>query len=104
MAGPKLPLASTFRMNSCKSVSKQRTLSPFRMNTCEKPGGGVETAKVNRRIGKAWKRKSGALRPVAVRQPRTKTHDYEMITNFLRAIHSVGLPTHISVLKCPRPS
>src|SRR3981189_744497 len=31
---------TTFRMNTCKSVSKQRTLSPFRMNTCEKPGGG----------------------------------------------------------------
>src|SRR5882762_11304637 len=30
---------TTFRMNTCKSVSKQRTLSPFRMNTCEKPGG-----------------------------------------------------------------
>src|SRR6267142_1465150 len=26
---------STFRMNTCKSVSKQRTLTPFRMNTCE---------------------------------------------------------------------
>src|SRR5882762_990450 len=25
-----------FRMNTCKSVSKQRTLSIFRMNTCEK--------------------------------------------------------------------
>src|SRR5258706_10229348 len=27
-------------MNTCKSVSKQRTLSSFRMNTCEKTGGG----------------------------------------------------------------
>src|SRR5712671_3969048 len=26
-------------MNTCKSISKQRTLSPFRMNTCEKTGG-----------------------------------------------------------------
>ena len=32
---------STFRMNTCKSVSKQRTLSPSRMNTCEKTGGGA---------------------------------------------------------------
>jgi hypothetical protein len=31
---------NTFRMNTCKSVSKQRTLTSSRMNTCEKPGGG----------------------------------------------------------------
>src|SRR5713101_655999 len=31
---------STFRMNTCKSVSKQTTLTPFRMNTYEKPGEG----------------------------------------------------------------
>src|SRR5712691_9340115 len=31
---------SLFRMNTCKSVSKQRTLTPFRMNTCEKRGEG----------------------------------------------------------------
>jgi hypothetical protein len=37
---PTHPLSvSTFRMNTCKSVSKQRTLSPFRMNTYAKPGG-----------------------------------------------------------------
>src|SRR5713101_8073835 len=29
-----------FRMNTCKSVSKQRTLTTFRINTYEKPGGG----------------------------------------------------------------
>ncbi len=34
------PQLTTFRINTCKSVSKQRTLAPFRMNTCEKPGGG----------------------------------------------------------------
>src|SRR5882762_4761425 len=28
-----------FRMNTCKSVSKQRTLTPFRMNTYAKPQG-----------------------------------------------------------------
>ncbi|SRR6266404_2475178 len=32
--------ATTFRINTCKSVSKQTTLSPFRMNTCEKTRGG----------------------------------------------------------------
>jgi len=32
--------AITFRINTCKSVSKQTTLSPFRMNTCEKTRGG----------------------------------------------------------------
>ena len=31
---------STFRMNTCKSVSKQRTLSTSRMNTYAKTGGG----------------------------------------------------------------
>ena len=36
---PTAPL-STFRMNTCKSVSKQRTLTPFRMNTYAKTGGG----------------------------------------------------------------
>src|SRR5712664_15298 len=33
------PLTS-FRINTCKSVSKQRTLTPFRMNTYEKTGVG----------------------------------------------------------------
>jgi hypothetical protein len=31
--------ASTFRINTCKSVSKQMTLTPFRMNTYGKPRG-----------------------------------------------------------------
>ena len=35
---PVIPL-STSRMNTCKSVSKQRTLSPFRMNTYAKTRG-----------------------------------------------------------------
>src|SRR5258708_32209463 len=34
-----LAYVSTFRMNTCKSVSKQKTLTPFRINTCEKPRG-----------------------------------------------------------------
>ena len=37
---PPLFALSTFRMNTCKSVSKQRTLSTSRMNTYEKTGGG----------------------------------------------------------------
>src|SRR5712692_8545799 len=32
-------IVSSFRMNTCKSVSKQRTLTTFRMNTYEKRGG-----------------------------------------------------------------
>src|SRR5260370_12610474 len=32
---------TTFRINTCKSVSKQRTLTPFRINTYEKPREGV---------------------------------------------------------------
>ena len=35
-----LPRVTTFRMNTCKSVSKQRTLTSSRMNTYENPGGG----------------------------------------------------------------
>ena len=34
-----LALVTTFRMNTCKSVSKQRTLTTFRMNTYAKPRG-----------------------------------------------------------------
>jgi hypothetical protein len=34
------PAPTTFRINTCKSVSKQRTLSPSRMNTYEKTGEG----------------------------------------------------------------
>ncbi len=33
----------SFRINTCKSVSKQTTLTSFRINTCEKPGGGGVT-------------------------------------------------------------
>jgi hypothetical protein len=32
--------ATTFRINTCKSVSKQRTLTPSRITTYEKPRGG----------------------------------------------------------------
>jgi hypothetical protein len=32
--------ASTFRMNTCKSITKQTTSTPFKINTYEKPGGG----------------------------------------------------------------
>src|SRR5882762_5332819 len=34
---------TTFKMNTCKSVSKQRTLSTCRMNTYAKTGGGGHT-------------------------------------------------------------
>jgi hypothetical protein len=37
---PPLFALCTFRMNTCKSVSKQRTLSTSRMNTYAKTGGG----------------------------------------------------------------
>src|SRR6266403_3952775 len=45
-----LPL-TPFRINTCKSVSKQRTLTTFRMNTYEKQGeggthGGVRTGHI----------------------------------------------------------
>jgi hypothetical protein len=33
------PPCNSFRIRTCKSVSKQRTLTPFGMNTYEKTGG-----------------------------------------------------------------
>ncbi len=39
---------TTFRINTCKSVSKQRTLTPFRMNTYKKQGeGGTQHFRVS---------------------------------------------------------
>src|SRR5258708_25246079 len=38
---PHKPGLTTFRINTCKSVSKQRTLTIFRMNTYEKQGEGM---------------------------------------------------------------
>jgi hypothetical protein len=37
-SAPAIPL-STFKMNTCKSASKERTLTPSRMNTYAKPRG-----------------------------------------------------------------
>jgi hypothetical protein len=37
-------IVTTFRINTCKSVSKQTTLTTFRINTYEKPGEGVPPA------------------------------------------------------------
>jgi len=34
------PIRKSFRINTCKSVSKQSTLTPFRINTYEKRGRG----------------------------------------------------------------
>src|SRR6266404_2325151 len=56
---------STFRINTCKSVSKQRTLTPCRMNTYEKPGGGgypVPRADLFRAIGSLHR--LGAIRSI----------------------------------------
>src|SRR5229473_6362295 len=41
---------TTFRINTCKSVSKQTTLTPFRMNTYEKPGGGGYARQRNQQL------------------------------------------------------
>ncbi len=38
---PRKPGLTTFRINTCKSVSKQRTLTIFRINTYEKQGEGM---------------------------------------------------------------
>ena len=34
------PALTLFRINTCKSISKQTTLTSIRINTCKKPGGG----------------------------------------------------------------
>src|SRR6266404_1796097 len=54
---PRCPL-STFRMNTCKSVSKQRTLTPFRMNTCEKTRGGEVIVNLNQHAPRSMARRS----------------------------------------------
>src|SRR5216684_964162 len=41
---------TTFRINTCKSVSKQTTLTPFRMKTYEKPGGGGYARQRNQQL------------------------------------------------------
>ena len=60
---PASPL-STFKINTCKSVSKQRTLSPSRMNTYVKPGGGGSIAAMSPCRGRA-------LRPASERSKRS---------------------------------
>src|SRR6266481_9449322 len=49
--GPSISRVTTFRINTCKSVSKQRTLTPFRINTYEKQGeGGTRLVPPGRQI------------------------------------------------------
>src|SRR5260221_8058060 len=43
-ASAPLPVTYSFRINTYKSVSKQRTLTPFRMNTYERQGEGGSMA------------------------------------------------------------
>src|SRR5579859_753967 len=39
VSGQERQPSKPFRINTCKSVSKQTTLTPFRINTYEKKGG-----------------------------------------------------------------
>src|SRR5712691_4408748 len=67
------PPLSTFRINTCKSVSKQRTLTSFRMNTCEKGGGGGVSAYGMRRSCRRFRGATTfhlALKGVTLRPPR----------------------------------
>ena len=53
---------TTFRMNTCKSVSKQRTLTTFRINTYAKTGGRGSTpfrALHHARTSAAWRPSHG---------------------------------------------
>src|SRR5260221_14395558 len=40
LLAPSKPSAKSFIIRTCKTVSKQSTLTPFRINTYEKTGGG----------------------------------------------------------------
>src|SRR5258708_26705827 len=40
LLAPSKPSANSFTIYTCKTVSKQSTLTPFRMNTYQKQGGG----------------------------------------------------------------
>src|SRR6267378_4417356 len=54
---------STFRMNTCKSVSKQSTLTAFRMNTYAKTGGRVPPVPTRHAVNSPFPRRSfGAIR------------------------------------------
>jgi hypothetical protein len=46
MNSPTTSDSNSLRINTSKSVSKQRTLSLFRMNTCERQGGGGLTKRL----------------------------------------------------------
>src|SRR5216684_28080 len=49
---------TTFRINTCKSVSKQRTLTPSRINTYKNTGEGVslQTARLRSLLSFRWLR------------------------------------------------
>jgi hypothetical protein len=56
---------SPFRMNTCKSASKQRTLTSFRMNTYEKQAGGGWLTRNPARISEGslvWKQQPAFVR------------------------------------------
>src|SRR5260370_37496843 len=69
---------TTFRINTCKSVSKQKTLTTFRINTYEKQGEGDQlllTRNPTRDLSSFPKRKSVLRSP-----PRRTTKDLVGIT------------------------
>jgi hypothetical protein len=70
------PPLTLFRINTCKSVSKQRTLTPFRMNTYKKRGRGVEGRSVQ--TGRILTERPGAsLTPVHGQEPLRSRSDLE---------------------------
>src|SRR3984893_5607138 len=86
---PAIPL-STFRINTCKSVSKQRTLSPSRMNTYAKTRG--------RGASHAMVQSMSATRPTLHRERRRSREIFDRAAKLLvggvnspvRAFRSVG--------------
>src|SRR6202163_4039882 len=65
-----IPL-STFRMNTCKSVSKQRTLSPSRMNTYAKTGGRGTHTHLCLRAYEGWNWRIHRAKGAIYRSPRS---------------------------------
>jgi hypothetical protein len=70
---------NTFRINTCKSVSKQTPLTSFGINTCEKPGEGEE----------------GKL-SISNRLPRTQRKPLPQLST----VNTFALPAALNVTAC----
>src|SRR5713226_1120047 len=63
----------SFRINTCKSVSKQTTLSTFRINTYEKPGEGGPSPLPPRKVRTGTQ---GEACPIPTKNQQLRTNNY----------------------------